>query len=288
MKLIKQLTDYFELTKSQFRETTIEHHRQLLKNIINSLDHIKVDKLDKMDLEYGLKFIAYLKDFTKCSNNTINRHIRYLKNILKYYKIFTSLEDLKLLPSDTKPFKRFYHDEIKLIIDYLNKLNYTSNSVVYRSLVRFLLDSGVRISEALAIRITNIDFVNQSIYLEETKTKKVRYAPFSDFSANNLKEIIALKPQREYLFYNILKDRPLSKNDVKLFYRRLKKALHIDRIHTHRFRKTFGSMLVENGLPIEHLQSIYQHSRITTTMKYVQYEETKALEEYKKFNKWKI
>src|SRR5690606_11196244 len=112
----------------------------------------------------------------------------------------------------------------------------------------------------------NIDFVNQSIYLEETKTKKVRYAPFSDFSANNLKEIIALKPQREYLFYNILKDRPLNKNDVKLFYRRLKKALHIDRIHTHRFRKTFGSMLVENGLPIEHLQSIYQHSRITTTM----------------------
>lgn len=288
MNITKALFEYHQLTKSQYEPSTRTHHELIINNLINAFNSIRINQLEKIDIDSGYKLITFLKSNTTNHNNSINKHIRFLRRVMKHFKIITSIDDLKLLPSDTKPFKRFYHDDLKLIIDYVKNMNNSKNSITYRCLIMLLLDSGVRIAEALSIKIENIDFINERIYLEETKTKKVRFAPFSNFSSRFIKTLIKKQPGREYLFFNFIRNRSLNKNDVKLFFRRLKEILHIDRIHTHRFRKTFGSMLVENGLPIEHLQSIYQHSRITTTMKYVQFEETKSLDEYRKYSNWKI
>jgi integrase len=158
-------------------------------------------------------------------------------------------------------------------------------------LVYLLLDSGLRINELLNIKITNIDFNDtfttpSNIYIEDTKTGKPRYAPFSKFSSDDLKELIALDPNREYLFYNFLKKRRLTKDDVKLFYRRLSKKTGIDHIHSHRFRKTFASLLAENGMPVDIIQKLIGHSRITTTMIYIQYDQKYALSQYNQYNSW--
>src|SRR5690606_28620996 len=130
------------------------------------------------------------------------------------------------------------------------------------------------------------DFTNKLISVYSGKTRKHRYAPFSNFSLPFITELINVNPNRIYLFYNFIKDRQTNKNDIKLFYRRLKKNLGINRIHTHRFRKTFASILIENGLNIDDLQKIFDHSKIETTIKYVQHNEKRALNEYKKYNDW--
>ena len=151
-----------------------------------------------------------------------------------------------------------------------------------------LLDSGLRVSEALNVKISDIDFKNKVIRVLSSKTRKQRYAPFSNFSNSFINELIAIDLKRDYLFYNFIKNRNINKNDIKLFYRRLKNKLGLERIHTHRFRKTFASLLIENGLNIDDLQRIFDHSRIETTIKYVQHNEKRALSEYRKYNNWHI
>ncbi|SKC34602.1 Tyrosine recombinase XerC [Acholeplasma oculi] len=288
MNINKSIMNYYELTKSSYENSTNQYHLRIVNHIINACDALKIKKLEKVDINVGYKIITYLKNNTSNGNNSIKKIINYLRKVMQHYRITTSIVDLPHLPSDTKPFERFYHDDLKLIIDYVKNLNSSKNSLVYKTLLFLLLDSGLRISEALSIKIKEIDFRNRMISVYSGKTRKHRYAPFSDFSYNFLIQLVQIQSDRIYLFHNFIKDRLINKNDIKLFYRRLKSKLKIERIHTHRFRKTFASILIENGLNIDDLQKLFDHSRIETTIKYVQHDEKRALKEYRLYNDWGV
>lgn len=288
MNIERALINYYELTLASYEDSTKRYHYRIIQHLIRGLKHIKVKKLEKVDITVGYKLIDYLKNHTHNGNNSIKKIINYLRKVMQHYRITTSIVDLPHLPNDTKPFERFYHDDLKLIIDYVKNLTTSKNSPVYRAFVLLILDSGLRVSEAINIKISDIDLTNKLISVYSGKTRKHRYAPFSSFSYKYLIDLININNSRVYLFHNFIKDRPLSKNDIKLFYRRLTKKLGINRIHTHRFRKTFASMLIENGMNIDDLQKIFDHSRIETTIKYVQHHKNRALKEYRKFNNWNI
>ncbi|MEM3713628.1 MAG: site-specific integrase [Candidatus Aenigmatarchaeota archaeon] len=285
MKLEKELIDYLNLTGSTLKTSTILMHQRHITHICNACRELKINSLKKLELNHGYLLVDWLKKNTNNGNNSINKIMRYLKSVLIHYKILSTFNDFKLLPSDTKPFKRFYQDELEIVIQFVDQMAYTKNSLIYKTLVFLLLDSGMRLSEALNIKIENIDFTTYTILLTQTKTSKVRIAPFSDFSFESIRKLIERNPSREYLFFNFLKNRRVSKNDVKLFYRRLQEKTGIKKIHSHRFRKTFGSKLAENGMPIQYIQTIYDHSRLETTMIYINYRENQALEEYKKYHR---
>lgn len=280
--------NYYELTLASYQDSTNRYHYRIVQHLIKGLKYIKVKKLEKVDITIGYKLIDYLKNHTHNGNNSIKKIINYLRKVMQHYRITTSIVDLPHLPNDTKPFERFYHDDLKLIIDYVKNLNTSPNSIVYKAFVMLLLDSGLRVSEALDIKISDIDFKNNAIRVLSSKTKKQRYAPFSKFSQGFIENLIKIDNKRNYLFYNFIKDRQVNKNDIKLFYRRLKKNLGIERIHTHRFRKTFASILIENGLNLDDLQKLFDHSRIETTIKYVQHNQKRPLQEYKKYNDWGV
>lgn len=280
--------NYYELTKSSYENSTNQYHLRIVNHIINACDALKIKRLEKVDINVGYKIITYLKNNTSNGNNSIKKIINYLRKVMMHYRITTSIVDLPHLPSDTKPFERFYHDDLKLIIDYVKNLNSSKNSVVYKAFVMLLLDSGLRVSEALNIRICDIDKSSDVISIYASKTRKYRLAPFSNFSKQFIIPLTIGREKQEFLFHNNIKNRPINKSDIKLFYRNLRKKLKIDRIHTHRFRKTFASILIENGLNIDDLQKIFDHSRIETTIKYVQHNERRALIEYKKYNDWGV
>lgn len=288
MNIQEALINYYTLTKSNYEKSTNDYHMRMVNHLIKAFNFLKVKKLEKVNLEVGYKLISYFKQNTNNNNNSIRKIINYLRKVMRYYKVITSIEELPNLPNDTKPFERFYHDDLNLIMQYTKTMNFSKNSITYKTFVRLLLDSGLRVSEAINIKISDIDFYNKVISIYSSKTRKHRYAPFSDFSLNYIKELIKIYPERDYLFYNFLKNRPTNKNDIKLFYRRLKKKLNLERIHTHRFRKTFASILVENGLNIDDLQKLFNHSRIETTIKYVQHNEKRAINEYKKYSRWQV
>lgn len=288
MNVSKALNEYHILTSATLKESSIFIQAYYVKHMYNCLDDLGIKKLKQIDINTGYHIVNWYRKNTKNHNNSINKNIRFLKSVMRHYEVITSFQKFKLLPSDTKPFKRLFHEDLKLIIHYLLKMEYSRNSIVYRTAILLLLDSGVRISELLNIKIRNIDFELMRIYLETTKNGKVRYAPFSEFSRDCIKEIIQMNTKSPYLFFNFIHDRRLSKSDMKNFYRRLKGWTQLDRIHSHRFRKTFGSILAENGMAIQHIQKMLDHSRVTTTMIYIEHEKEKAFEEYQSHNNWKV
>jgi len=288
MNAKKHFYDYLELTKDTMKPKTFDTHDRFTRHILNALDSIGITELEQINLEAGYKILTYYKNHTTNGNNSINKNLRYLKVVMKHYEVFTSIHRLPSLKQDSEPFRRFSHDELKQIIKYCKKLDLSKNSLVYRTFIYLALDSGMRKQELLNVQIRNIDFDKKVIYLEDTKNGFPRLAPFSSFSESCIKELIKVKTRRKYLFYNRLKKRQLSSNDIRLFYRRMRMDLGLDRIHTHRFRKTFASILADNGMPLQYIQKLLDHKSVKTTMVYIQYDSLKPLEEYKKYNKWHV
>jgi integrase len=289
MKLNQMIDEYYIFKSVSLKKSSQLIHKYIIRSLKKTLDELSITSVKKINLKTGHSIIHHIRLTNNHKNDMINRIISFLKQVLHHYDIVTDFYKFKPLKKDTTSFQRFYHDDLKLIISYLLHLNCSQNSIVYKTIVFLLLDSGVRIGELFQIKRKNIDFSSNpyQILLTTTKNNKNRYIPFSDFSRPYIEELLS-KHQCEYLFFNIIKKRQVNRNDVKLFYRRLKQKLDIDRIHSHRFKKTFASLLVENGMPIEHLQCLFDHSRISTTMLYVQYKQTKSLESYSKFNDWNL
>ncbi len=289
MKIQKTFEDYYDRTLALKSQATQMYEKNLIRVNQKCMDYLGINKVSSIWLQTGYQMVRFYKEMMHASNNSINKYIWYLKAVLKYQNIHTSFYDFKKLPDDTKPFKRIYHEDLKLIVQYVRDMNFSKNSLVYKTMVFLLLDSGIRVTELLNVKITNVDFIRERILLNHTKNRKQRNAPFSQFSKQSIQDLIKTNPNREYLFWNLIHDRPLIKDDIKSFYRRLNKWLGIEsKIHSHRFRKTFASILRDNNARLEAIQHLLGHAKLSTTMNYIDQSEEMIKGEYDNHNSWGV
>ncbi len=277
---------YLITTAPMKTKGTIDFEKNIARVLIKMIEDLKLNNPKRITYETGYKIVEYYKATKRNRNNSINRYTNYLKRVMIYYDIRTSFLDFPKLKPDTVPFKRLNNQELRAIIHYLRDLNDTKNSTVYKTLIFLLLDSGMRIAEVLNVRIADIDINRKLIQIRSTKNHKTRYVPFSDFSKYDILEMMNKGRKRSLLFWNLLHDRELSKEDVRQFFKRLSRKLNIENIHAHRFRKTFASKLRENGARLEAIQYLLGHSRLATTMIYVEQKLDMTLEEYHNYNQW--
>ena len=288
MKTSEMLDAYLTKTMPVKTEATIKYERILIHALKNMIKEVRLDKPKKLTFDDGFLIVKYFKEKTSNKNNSINKYMNYLVRVLKNFKIDSSLYDFPKLPADTIHFKRINNDDLKRIIKYVRDLDDSVNTVVYRAMVYVLLDSGVRLTELTRIKCSNVDFTRMLIRLDETKNHQSRFVPFSEFSRDELKTLIQTGPKRIYVFWNMIANRVITREDAKNFFRRMTKKLGIENVHAHRFRKTFATKLRENGARLEAIQYLLGHSRLSTTMIYVEQTLDMTIEEYRKFNKWEL
>lgn len=136
-------------------------------------------------------------------------------------------------------------------------------------LYKLLLETGARISEALSIKIKDIDFEQKEIPIIG-KGGKSRSLFFRSETAYWIKRYLAKrKDNNEYLFVNRAGDNQWSYNDVCRSFQRYKRLSGIQKDFTiHTFRHTFATQLLFNGLPLPKVSFLLGHERVETTLKY--------------------
>lgn len=274
MNIIDGLKKYHQRTMALKSKGTIRFEQGHIVSLIKCFDALKIISTSDITLESAYEIINWYRKYTDNSNNSINKRIAHLKRVLKYLKIDTSFYEVEYLKKDTNPYQRFQANELKIIfkaIDLYSKSSHaTKNSKLYQLMIYMLLDTGLRISELLEIKIENIDLVNQIIFLEHTKNGKKEPIPFSNFSSDLLSEVIKLDYNEEWLFYNPLKDRKINyQNDVRNFMRRFQEKTNLN-VHPHRFRKSYGTLIYQETQDIRLVQKLLRHSRTSTTELYIQ------------------
>ena len=143
-----------------------------------------------------------------------------------------------------------------------------------KALIGILYDTGMRKSEALHLKLCDLDFDRNMVHIRNGKGHKDRYVPFS---RNMQKVIVAYqkvyRPQ-EYVFEK-KKGTPFCKDWVPtVLARAIERTSITKNVCCHVLRHSYATHLLEFGLDIRHIQKWLGHKRLETTAGYLNIAET--------------
>lgn len=143
-------------------------------------------------------------------------------------------------------------------------------TVMERAIVEFLLASGVRAEELHNLNISDIDFNQLRVHVRDGKGGKDRLTYINNYSAYYLKKYLETrKDNTDYLFLGRNKIDRFSYDAIERLMVKLRKKSGVNKIHCHRFRRTFATNLYNKGMELHEIQRLMGHDNIQVTMGYI-------------------
>ena len=143
-----------------------------------------------------------------------------------------------------------------------------------RAIIEVLYGSGLRVSELIGLRLSNIYF-DEGYMLVEGKGSKQRLVPLSDESQRQIafwktdrNHLNIKKGNDDYLFLN-RRGSKLTRMMIFNIVKNLSESAGIHKnVSPHTFRHSFATHLLENGANLRAIQQLLGHESITTTELY--------------------
>lgn len=245
-----------------------------------------------------MDYISVLSENHKTS--TIKRHLASIKQFFKYVYRNNRLEnpllqfEFKLKTEKTLPRTIPVHSVKKLLTaaekqrhDSLSPFQ-TFQTIRNVAILDLLCSTGIRIGEAAAIRLMDIDLRTRIILIHgKGKKERLIYLSCAE-TVDNLKAWIsfrkALDIDHDFLFVNRNKS-PISIHAIEdIFYKYRDLAAINPNATPHYLRHTFATNLLANGADLRAVQEILGHSNIAITERYTEVTTTRKIKVLKKFN----
>ena len=195
-----------------------------------------------------------------------------------------------VLPRNTQKAKRqkvkhFDNEELKKFLGYLDNLDLNKFRYCYENtLYKFLLATGCRINEALALSWSDIDLDNSVVhitktlnYKQETNSPKSK-ASYRDldidqanvsmlkaYKVRQIQEAWKLGRTETVVFSDFIHEFPNNRTLQTRLRTHFKRA-NVTNIGFHGFRHTHASLLLNSGIPYKELQHRLGHSTLSMTM----------------------
>lgn len=202
---------------------------------------------------------SYIENRIKQSVSGARKDVINLNAFFKECKIKWHLNKPRL-PQSTPKFLS------KIEVATLKISTYTKNPELSKMVI-FALATGMRLGEILNLKMSDLDFENETITISNsaefhTKTGKYRVIPMSD----RVLELLLPFHNNEYVFRFPFanKERYVQKNLKKY----LKQIGMRPEISWHMFRHTHASMLVRKNVSIFTVSELLGHESVKTTMIY--------------------
>jgi site-specific recombinase XerD len=136
----------------------------------------------------------------------------------------------------------------------------------HRAILTTIYAGGLRTSEALHLRVTDIDSSRMAIRIEQGKGRKDRYVMLSKDLLVLLRAYWLLDRPNSWLFPGRRHDVPLSRRAVWQAFHAAKQAAGITkRVTVHSLRHSFATHLLENGANLRVIQMLLGHRSLRTT-----------------------
>lgn len=297
------ITSYKELAelwwnsyKHTVKPNTRGNVRTLLKKHVLPL--FGAYKLDKLTTPLLQSIVIKLAD--KANTGEAGAYLHYdkihalNKRILQYGVVMQVLPYNParevILPRNAKKatrkkVKHFNDEQLKQFLGYLDGLDLTNYRNLYEvTLYKFLLATGCRINEVLALHWSDIDLNNATVSITKTLNRyglinspksnaSIRdididgqtVAMMKEYRRRQIQEAWTLGRSETVVFSDFIHDYPEDKTLGNRLTTRLRN-IGLPNIGFHGFRHTHASLLLNSGIPYKELQHRLGHSRISMTM----------------------
>jgi integrase/recombinase XerD len=136
-------------------------------------------------------------------------------------------------------------------------------------MVAMLYGSGLRVSEVVGLRITDLDLDNQIVVIRNAKGHKDRVTIISDKLINMLRALVKDRKPSDTVFVTV-HGSPYSIRTVQTVFKNALRNSGLRKKATcHTLRHSFATHLLQAGIDIRKIQELLGHKSIKTTMVYL-------------------
>lgn len=231
------------------------------------LSSLKINYL-KVDKDIIREYLKVLGN-SNYKSSSINRILSSLKNYYDYleYKHLIEYNPLKDLnrPKKEKRLPNFINnnDYEEIIKKSLERTDFIGRRNTL--LLELLYSSGIRISEALNIKIKDINMGDKSIRILG-KGSKWRIVYFGEYAKEYLEEYLKVRNSSlEYLFLNKNNTLLTRRGAEYIISNLVKTSLLKKKVTPHTFRHSYATEMLNNGADIRSVQELLGHSSLSTT-----------------------
>ena len=250
----------------------------------SSIANIKMQELTSSDIQH------FLNNNTNLSSSYIKKLHELIniacKNSVKSGIILTNPMDNVIKPRskvETKEIRSLRIEEQKKLTEYLKSVRIDEEK--YKVCLLIEMYMGLRIGEALALTINDIDLKRGYIKVTRTLTKNKefqvvmnnraktfagrRQLPIPDIIKNELVEQVKLAENNKDKLLFCYKDEYVRPNSVNAVLKRIfqtQLGMPSENISTHSLRHTYATRCIESGMNAVVLQKLMGHTDVKITL----------------------
>lgn len=284
---IEEFKEYLLLEKKYSQNTINSYANELKKFKKYFINKKSLKNLNNKDIKDYVQSISGGE-----SSKSLAHAISTLKS---FYKFLLTQKYVKNNPLDNIVQPKIKKDLPKVLseeeVERLLDIKLTNHySYRNKAMLEMMYSSGLRVSELINLRVTDIDLEMELVRIFG-KGSKERVIPLGDYAVDALTEYLTYhrqsllkKQDSNYLFLSSRGD----KMTRQAFFKIMKKIAKDQGIKTdfspHTLRHSFATHLLKHGADLRSIQELLGHSDVSSTQIYTHITNEKLKENYQDFH----
>ena len=149
--------------------------------------------------------------------------------------------------------------------EILNLFNHAGN-IKHKAALMLIYSAGLRLSEVVNLKPSDIDSSRMQIYLRNAKGRKDRYVMLSKIALDCLRDYWKTYHPIKWLFEGKIPGTQISHRAIEAVVQKSAQNARLKKhISTHTLRHSFATHLLEGGTDIRYIQELLGHANCKTT-----------------------
>ena len=244
-------------------ERTLDYYEKTIRHLLSGIE----TPIRKITTDEIRSYLVSYQKINNCGKVTVDNIRRNISSFFSWLE-----EEDYILKS---PMRRIHKIKTKTVVketisdEAIEKLRDKCEEKRDLAMIDLLFSTGIRVGELVNLNKVDIDFEQRECVVFG-KGDKERRVYFDAKTKIHLQEYLESRDDDNPALFVTL-DAPhdrLKISGVEIRVRNLGKALGMNKIHPHKFRRSMATRAIDKGMPIEQVQKILGHSQIDTTMQY--------------------
>jgi integrase/recombinase XerD len=247
------------MRSKRYSESTLNTYSEALKSFLVFYREKSITEITNEDV------IVYNNEYI-VKNNLSASYQNQIVNAVKLF--FKTMQETKIVVDKIHRPKRSKTLPNVLSKEEVFKIIELTTNLKHKTLLALIYSSGLRISEALNMKLSDIDSKRMLIHVKNAKGKKDRYTLLSTKVLVLLREYYVIYKPKTYLFEGQYGGSYSSRSAQTVLQEAAIKASISKHISLHTLRHSFATHLLESGTDLRYIQDLLGHSSPKTTMIY--------------------
>ena len=219
---------------------------------------------ERLEGEQVRAFLLHLRTERRLSMSYYNQNRCALRFV---YEITLGRADIA---QSIAPAKQPRTLPVVLSADEVARVFAAISNIKHRAILMTAYAAGLRVSEAVNLRVSDIDSQRMVIRIEQGKGQKDRYTMLSPRLLEVLRTYWKAVRPKGILFPGAVPDRPITTGSIRQACYEAREVSGLDKhVVVHTLRHSFATHLLEAGTDLRTIQVLLGHRSITTTARYV-------------------